>query len=53
MMKNNGGTDNIRIGFVKWFNYEKGYGVIVDIDDAKEFFCHIKDLDRSVAIKLD
>ena len=53
MMKNNRETDNIRIGFVKWFNYEKGYGVIVDIDDAKEFFCHIKYLDRSVAVKLD
>lgn len=53
MKKNNGETNNIRIGFVKWFNYEKGYGVIVDMDDAKEFFCHIKDLERSVAIKLD
>lgn len=53
MMKNSGKPDNMRIGFVKWFNYEKGYGVIEDIDDDKEYFCHIKDLDRSVAIRLD
>ena len=43
----------MNVGFVKWFSYEKGYGVIEDINDGKEFFCHIKDLNRSVAIRLD
>lgn len=51
-MKNSNNSD-MNVGFVKWFSYEKGYGVIEDIDDGKEFFCHIKDLNRSVAIRLD
>lgn len=43
----------MKIGFVKWFSFEKGYGVIEDMDDNKEYFCHIKDLSRSIAIRLD
>lgn len=43
----------MRIGFVKWFSFEKGYGVIEDMEDSKEYFCHIKDLKRSIAIRLD
>lgn len=43
----------MKIGFVKWFSFEKGFGVIEDMNDGKEYFCHIKDLNRSIAIRLD
>lgn len=43
----------MKIGFVKWFSYDKGYGVIEDIEDNKEYFCHIKNLSRDIALRLD
>jgi CspA family cold shock protein len=31
-------------GVIKFFNYEKGYGFVIDTMSAKEFFFHVTDI---------
>jgi len=37
-------TDERKIGFVKWYNKEKGYGFLVPAESGKDVFIHVSAL---------